>query len=255
LHCNQIRSLRREKFRIYFLRSADIGTATRNAAFELLRLAAPVKRGSIIGGEADRLVEGSEGAIVILFDEVGVAKIFKGRDVFGVEPDRLVEIRYRAVKIAPFFCEQAPTVIECMGILGIEPNRFAVIRDSAVSLTFDLVAFRGGRAGTNGKYKVALAGFLSFVNGSLHGLSQGFEIASTRGCFPPDKTDRSAWFRRRKALEHHALIAHFQFGRNLGEQCDPVTVGDHLHHCHERGRAQCRCGIASFIAESERLVA
>jgi hypothetical protein len=26
-----------------------------------------------------------------------------------------------------------------MGILGIEPNRFAVIRDGAVSLTFDLV--------------------------------------------------------------------------------------------------------------------
>ena len=46
--------------------------------------------------------------------------------------------RYRAVKIT-LFCEQTPTVIECIGILGIEPNRLAVIRDSAVSLTLELV--------------------------------------------------------------------------------------------------------------------
>ena len=137
-HASSSRLPRGEEFGIHFFRSADIGTSLCNITFELLRPAAPVKRGSVIGGEPDRLVEGGDGAIVILFDEVGVAKIFKGRDVSRIEPDRLVEIRYRTVKIA--LCrEQAATVIECMGILGIDPNRLAVIGDGAVSLTFGLV--------------------------------------------------------------------------------------------------------------------
>ena len=96
---------RGQYFGFCFLRGADVGIAACNVAFKLLRLATPVKRRSVIGGEPHRLVEVSDGAIVILFDEAGVAKIFKGRDIFRIEPNRLVEIRYRVVKIA-LFCEQ-----------------------------------------------------------------------------------------------------------------------------------------------------
>jgi hypothetical protein len=52
---------RAEDFGIYFLRGADVGIAACNVAFELPRLATPVKRCSVIWDEPHRLVEVSDG--------------------------------------------------------------------------------------------------------------------------------------------------------------------------------------------------
>jgi hypothetical protein len=71
-----------------------------------------------------------------------------------------------------------------------------------------------------------------------NGLPERNEIDLAWGGAPPCEPDRAARLRRREPQELHPLVPNLDVDGDLGHEGHAVTVGHHLHHGGQAGRAQ-----------------
>src|SRR5205807_459282 len=70
---------------------------------------------------------------------IGVAAVDDGGAKARIDPDRVAEVRDRAIELAPVVPDTA-AIVEGKGVFGIEPDRFRVMQQRLLVIALDAIS-------------------------------------------------------------------------------------------------------------------
>lgn len=121
-----------------FARSGGIGQGLGQRPTIIVDARARMIGRDVLGIEPDRLAVVRDGAVSIALGSVRKPTVMVGIAVIGIEPERLVVVRDRAITVALGQVSVTAVVVD-EGVPGIEPDRLIAVRDGAIMVAVGIV--------------------------------------------------------------------------------------------------------------------